>query len=365
MAGVQVSNLDAVVDGHPSGRSAAPRRPAADGGASFARQPLKRGLMICWRKECFRSSATAQTFGVPLFNVWADVGGGKLGVIARYVYSTVKTIGIIRREKPDHVIVMNLPAMVPMAALAARLWNRHTVILDCHSGALTSRLWRRFAPLYRWLIRRAPFTINHNRQDGQTTTQWGGRPVHLVALPRTFAGIELQDAPAMPRMLVVCSFQPDEPVDVMLAAMAKCPGIEFGITGNYRKAGLRRSDMPGNVSLLGFLDYQDYLARMAGSTAIVSLSDRPHIMQMAVHEAISLGVPAVTNESETLEAVLEDAGVYCRLSADALAEGFHKAAAGASPMRLAARRLKPRRIADSQGELDALRSAYPDLFFVD
>lgn len=83
---------------------------------------------------------------------------------------------------------------------------------------------------------------------------------------------------------------------------------------------------------------------------------------MAVHEAISLGVPVVTNRSDTLERVLEEAGVYCAREADAMAAAFATATRDANVLRGAARLLKPRRIVEVQAELDGVRRDVPELF---
>ncbi|SEK94810.1 hypothetical protein SAMN04488032_108216 [Pacificibacter marinus] len=114
--------------------------------------------------------------------------------------------------------------------------------------------------------------------------------------------------------------------------------------------------------LLGFIDRSDYFKEMAAATAVVTLSDRPNIMQMAIHEAVSLGVPVLTNRSQTTEPLLEDGGVFCDLTSDSLAEAVRETVRSSEDLRTAARGLMPRRIADVQRELDAARAANPDLF---
>ncbi len=329
---------------------------------SGARLPLKDGLLMHWTRECFRCEATARALDIPVHYVWPKARQGALGTALRYLTSLGRTVALVRRERPRHVIMHNQPPFIALGVLLARLVNRHSIIMDFHSGGLTHPYWRRFAPFYRWLVRRSPFTFCHNRFDAEVIEGWGGRAVRLPVLPQSFDEVERRDAPDRPRLLAVCSFRPDEPIEMLLDAMARCPDVEFAMTGNYARRGLTPADMPANVTLLGFLEYTDYLRHFAASTAIITLSDRPHIMQMAVEEAISLGVPVITNESETLREALEGGGVFCALTADSVAQAVRQAVMEAAPLRDAARGLKGRREADAQAELDRLAADYPDMF---
>ena len=91
--------------------------------------------------------------------------------------------------------------------------------------------------------------------------------------------------------------------------------------------------MPQNVELLGFVPYGDYIQRMCASSAIITVSDRDYIMQAAVHEALSLGVPVITNRSQTIESVLEDAGTYAEVDIDSLAIAVSTAVSNSQKLR--------------------------------
>ncbi len=333
---------------------------------SYACAPLKNGLMLTWRKECFRSSATGLALAIPVHYIWPTPSRGPrlgtLGTVMRYLASIRESFSVIRREKPDIVVVHNLPAFLLITAMAARVVNRHQIVLDFHSGALTNPVWSKFLPLYRRAIRAAPFTLAHNPYDGRTIAQMGGRPCHMICLPRDIPGHAPQPARQPAQIMIVCSFAEDEPIKIMFDAAKACPDLQFGMTGNFAKRGLSPADAPDNVTLWGFMDRSDYFREMAQSMAVVTLSDRPDIMQMAIHEAVSLGVPVITNRSDTTQPVLEKAGVFCDLTSDSLAVAIRQAIAEQNSLRLAAQELKPLRIADTQTELDATRARIPELF---
>jgi glycosyltransferase involved in cell wall biosynthesis len=330
--------------------------------ASYATAPLRNGLMITWARECFRSSATGLALGIPVHYVWPHDGRSQLDKVWRYLKSSIETFRIILRDRPEVVVVHNLPVFVLISAMAARLVGRHEIVLDFHSGAFTHPFWSRFRRVYGQAIRAAPFVLAHNFFDGAEIAAQSGYPIHLVCLPRDFPDVPWRSPPARPKIMVVCSFKPDEPIDKIFAMARVCPTVHFGVTGNYAKRGLTTQDAPENVTLWGFLDRAAYLREMASATAVLTLSDRPNIMQMAIEEAVSLGVPVVTNRSKTTEPVLEDGGVFCDLTTESLAAAVTDACARAIPLRQAARRLKPSRIVEAQAELNAARRRRPDLF---
>tara|TARA_R100000365_G_C2741900_1_gene70552 strand:- start:8 stop:997 length:990 start_codon:yes stop_codon:yes gene_type:complete len=290
-------------------------------------------MMIAWRSECYRSNTTADLFGADLKLIWPEVGNGPVGKAVRYALSFWLTFWLVLLKRPKFAIVMNLPAFAPMAAQLAALVSGTDIILDFHSGGITSKFWSRFTPLFRFIAKRAPFVICHNRVDGAVIEKWGGKPFYLTALPSNFDGTEYLAAPGNPTVLVICSFKDDEPIDVLLGAMKSNPDVLFQVTGNYRKAGLSSADMPQNVELLGFVPYGDYIQRMCASSAIITVSDRDYIMQAAVHEALSLGVPVITNRSQTIESVLEDAGTYAEVDIDSLAIAVSTAVSNSQELR--------------------------------
>ena len=271
--------------------------------------PLKDGIMLAWQRECYRSTTTASVFGAELTLLWPEFSQSRIGKLARYFVSFWRTFLHVLKRKPSVTIVMNLPSFAPLAVLLASFLVRSKVVLDFHSGALTDKFWSKFTPLYKYIAKRAPFVICHNLFDGAEVESWGGKPFYLIALPRNFDGVPISPPPVQPSVLVVCSFRADEPINLLIETMKQCPNVNFEVTGSFRKAGLVPSDMPKNISLLGFIDYADYIEKMSLSTAIITLSDRSHIMQAAVHEAISLGVPVIANKSNTLESVLGTAGL--------------------------------------------------------
>lgn len=150
--------------------------------------------------------------------------------------------------------------------------------------------------------------------------------LHLLSLPQDkFPDIRYEPRTGRPQIFFVCSFASDEPIKEALQAMRDCPEIDFVLSGDFRKAGLAQDDVPSNIHLAGFLDYDIYLQTMAHSTAVLTLSKRTHIMQMAVEEALTIGVPVITNTSPTLSEVLQTGSLLAPIEVSALSNAFREA----------------------------------------
>lgn len=235
--------------------------------------------------------------------------------------------------------------------------------MDFHSGALTKAQWKPFIPFLKYMARTSPFTICHNRSDGQVLSNWGARVMHLLTLPQDrFVGHVRSIKKGRPLFLFACSFAEDEPVDMAIDAMRQCEDYDFVISGNYRKRGLIPSELPSHIQLAGFMAYEDYIRTMSEAYAVITLSDRPHIMQMAVHEAITLGTPVVTNKSPALEEVLGEGGMYCDLDAASLSTCIHLAVSQIEYRSVEIGKAKERAFEAVDRELEAMNAASPMIF---
>lgn len=325
--------------------------------------PIKNGIMVIWKNQCYRSSSTARTFRIPLIMVCEEGNIGRWLKPFSYTVRIFRTLRILLKEKPKTIICLNLPVFLPMACQLYSLFMGAHLILDFHSGAITHPIWRRFIPYYRYLVPRSPFTLCHNYYDGSLIAEWGGRPVHMLALPDSNFPEILYTPPAnKPLFFFSCSYSEDEPIELALSAMRKCTNYNFIISGNYKKRGIEPSRMPDNICLAGFLEYQEYIQIMARSTAVLTLSKRSYIMQMAVEEALTLGVPVVTNKSPAIMELIGNGGVYTDLDADALANGLKHAVENHSNLVKAMNKSKSDCYSHVLNEINNIKKMNPYLF---
>jgi len=324
--------------------------------------PLRDGIILTWAAESFRSQATAAALG--LEPVWLAPPhlSGKLRKALFYPVAFVKTLMILARRRPATVVCLNQPPFLPLACALYGWVSGAPFLMDFHSGAIGKRIWRPFQPLYRALVRRSPATLCHNHDDAAVVRSWGGRAVPLLSLPLGLEGCMAQPLPETPTILAVCSFAEDEPTELMLEAIRQRPDVKFRLTGRYAKAGLSQENLPPNVTLLGFIPYETYLRELCTATAVLTLSTRGHIMQMAAEEALTVGVPVLTNRSPAIEEVFGDAGVFCDLTLEGLMDGIDTVIRGAAELRVKVRASREAQITWVNTALREVSCENPNLF---
>jgi glycosyltransferase involved in cell wall biosynthesis len=285
-----------------------------------AAETLPDRLCLAWKSECFRTLQTAYIFRAPLVLIRPQTRGGKLGSLLRYSLSSLQTIRVLLQRRPRVLAVLNQP--LPLALIAA-IYARLTgakLILDGHSKPYAAKPGSLYGKLYRWVTRAAVLTVNHNDEDAVTVREWGGRSVVFEALPFVLPVALAPAAPSeRPYVVFVCSFAPDEPIEVIMEAVRRVAPLDVRITGAWRKSGLTEDQLPSNLTPTGFLPTQAYYELFAGAAAVATLSHRSWIMQMAIEEALLMGVPAVTNFSPVLEKVLGRGAAFTTLEAEPLA----------------------------------------------
>ncbi len=297
--------------------------------------PAQGSAFIAWKPQCYRSTMTARCFGADLWLVAPFQGQARWRKVARYLASFLITVSLLFARRPRFVFVLNQPLPLLVAAALYAIPFRRPLILDCHSNAFAPGPSGLAMSVYRAATQRALVNINHNRSDEHAVRRMGGQSCVIPEIP---GQIEANGAAPMtlarPNALVVCSFAKDEPLDLVLAAAAAAPDVQFYLTGDHRKAGPALAETkPANVHLLGFLSTEDYIRHVFAAMVVVTLSTRSHIMQMAAEEALAMAVPLVTNHSAVLEEVFGDAALFVPLDAGELARAVQLAVRQNGPYR--------------------------------
>jgi glycosyltransferase involved in cell wall biosynthesis len=287
---------------------------------------IQPAVFIAWKRECHRSTMTARAFQLQLWLIAPIRGKAKWRVLMRYALSSGITVLTLLTKRPRTLFVLNQP--MPLV-LIADLYARATgakLVLDSHSKPFASG--RGPSKWYCAIARRAWFNINHNRDDMATVE---AIPARSLLIPEIVGQIDFvadPDAnPCGPSVLVVCSFAEDEPVQLFIELARKLPNINFYFTGDWQRSPEMRAGIPSNVTALGFVPRATYLTYAARVSAVLTLSLRPQIMQMAAEEALCLGTPIVTNHSPVLEEVFSKGCLFSHLDADALAAAVQDAVA--------------------------------------
>jgi glycosyltransferase involved in cell wall biosynthesis len=241
----------------------------------------------------------------------------------RYVVQFVKTLALLFRERPRVVFVTNPPIF---AAATVALYCTATggaSVIDSHSGVSADK-WRLFEPLHRFLARRALRVIVTNQVLEKIYRDWGAETGIVtdvvMEIPRRrelhFDGFSV---------VVICSFDSDEPIADILGAAAQLPDVTFYLTGNFRRAERRLVDgKSANVIFTGYLADQDYFDLLHGCDAVMVLVNTDNTMQQGAYEAVSVRKPMILSDWEVLRSVYDRGTVFVRNDGDAIAAGVQR-----------------------------------------
>ena len=252
-------------------------------------------------------------------------GSHYITVPFKYVAQTFRTLRILFRERPAAVFVMTPPVT---ACFAVWIYARVTgaaFVIDAHTGAFLDRRWKPLLFVHKWFSRAARTTIVTNEYMHSIVRTWGASATLVRDVPVCFAKPVNQNLNGPCNMTLVCTFTPDEPIELFFKAAARLPDIRFHVTGNYRRADSRvLAAKPDNVRLTGFLPDGEYVGLLLASDAVICLTTRDHTMQRGAYEAVYLSRPVITSNSDLLRRHFFKGSVHVDNTVDALVAGVRR-----------------------------------------
>lgn len=283
--------------------------------------------VLTWDPVCQRSVSIAEQLGKPLHTVHYLAYRKPAVAPIKYPLQFAKTLQLLRRLAPAVTMVSNPP---PFAALTA--WMHHRAhggrfVLDAHTGVFLEPKWKPFAPLNRFLMRRAALTLVTNEGLCDVVRAWGGRPFVLPdPLPRlSHATAPFPFEPGRFNISAVFSFYEDEPVDEFLAVRRLPPDMRIFVTGNSaRVARTAREALPPAIQLTGFLSRDRYDALIGQCDAVLVLCTRPHTMLCGAYEAAAAGKPLITSESAAMRSEFRLGTIFVENTTRSIEDGLRE-----------------------------------------
>lgn len=287
---------------------------------------IRRATFITWYPYCRRSDTIAEALGGTSHLVHYLSFKRPLQAPFKYLMQTVATLRILRRERPNLVLVAVPPVF---AALPVWYWARRhgaRFVIDAHTGIFEHARWTWLLPLSKLLLRRADAVVVTGEHLRQRVAEWGARAVVIGDVPVKF-GPGLPPTPCDgPRVVVVNTFSVDEPVDAVLEAARRLGQTQFFVTGDVRAA--RPSwirEKPANLSFTGFLPEEEYAGLLRAADVVLVLTTHDHTMQRGGYEAVALGKPLVTSDWGLLRETFSRGTVHVRNEPAAIADGLSRA----------------------------------------
>lgn len=281
-------------------------------------------IFLAWEKYHARTERLARALGAQVYYQYrlGRVRGVRL--LFKYLLQGLDTIWLLWRERPEAVLVQTPPIFpAVLAILYAASAPGTRIILDAHSGAFLSRKWAWSVPVLRWCARRARLTLVHMPSLLPVVEGWGAPAMELsyVFEPEPPAH-EPYRLPAGTHIAVPCSFNADEPVDLIFQAALRIPEAHFHLTGDAgRLPAEQQARKPGNVHFTGYLSVAAYQGLLRQANAVLALTTQDQTFQTGGAEAAWLGRPLIISDWPELQKVFAHGAVFVKNTPEALADG--------------------------------------------
>jgi glycosyltransferase involved in cell wall biosynthesis len=247
-----------------------------------------------------------------------------------YAWKAVETLSFLFRCRAETVFAQSPPSFCPMVCwLYCRLKGKKLVV-DAHNGAFEPP-WIN-VPLLLPLLRSAEAVIVHNREFAAHLRE-RHRGVKFFALTDRLPSVPTRREPALGEkyILVVVSYQYDEPVEEIMKALASYlrsspEGLVFKITGRWQKRpDLHRvyGNTPG-IDYLGFVSDREYFEYLGGAFGVLALSERTMLQQCASVEALAAGVPSILSDSVTARRLFFKGSIFTGTGAEEITEAIRE-----------------------------------------
>lgn len=259
---------------------------------------MNKAVFVAWAPPSHtrRSELIARRLGIPLRRVHVFKMKRYLAPL-RYAIQSFLTLITLFRERPRVVLVQNPPIFAPLLVWIYCALTGTGLIIDSHTDALQSRVWKWSLPLHRFLSRRALATIVTNEHLSQIVEQWGARTRIITDVPSDFPMGHPYPTAHPFNVAMISSFAPDEPLDEVVEVARSLPDVGFYITGDSVQ-GFKRLPVnpPPNLHLTGFLPDDEYYGLLRSVQAVMALTTEDHTMQRGACEAVWLGQPIITSD---------------------------------------------------------------------
>jgi len=280
-------------------------------------------LFLAWAAPSHtrRSELMARQLGIPLKRIRVLRKRSWL-VPLRYALQGLLTLTTLFRERPRVIFVQNPPIFASLFAWLYCALTRSHLIIDSHTDALHSDVWRWSLPLHRFLSRRALTTLVTNAHLQHVVVAWRARSDIVVDVPSDLPPGKPYPIDRPFNVAMVSSYAPDEPFEAVIEMARSLPDVGFFVTGDPAwRAEPIPTDLPSNLCLTGLLPDDEYYGLLRSVDAVMALTTEDHTMQRGACEAVWLGQPIITSHWPVLREAFHTGAVHVDNTAEGIRAG--------------------------------------------
>jgi len=220
-----------------------------------------------------------------------------------YLFKLLVSFYTSFQQKPRFIVAQSPPLYSAISALLLKI----PYVIDAHNPVFQDvggRIDWRNLPLSNFLIKNACAVVVHNHSILKVAKQ-AYPDMTFFNIPDPIEAIGSSEKERLKnQILVICSFDADEPVDILLDSIAKLPDYTFVITADPIKLSQNlqvKLQTLSNVKLTGFLPIQEYHDFLCGSMATLVLTNQDLIQPSGACEALSSNTPLIVSNTPLIK----------------------------------------------------------------
>lgn len=284
----------------------------------------KKIIFIEWSKYNTRGASFAKVINANMFFIGnANFSNNPLRSFLTYFPKTIENFKILKKEKPDLLIITNTTWVVAFVNLLYSKVTGTDLILDSHSCAFDNSLLKYPLFLSKFFAKHSFLSFVTNNAHVDLLEKWDARVILLNDIPfedglKTEKKIKLSNKF---NICYVCTFADDEPYEEVLKASEKLDDIHIYVTGKFQKVDIDPNNFK-NITFLGFISNEEYKLYINNVNAIMTLTTREDTMQRAGSEAVSVGKPLITSNTKMLKNTFKSGTIFVDNKPDKIKAGI-------------------------------------------
>jgi hypothetical protein len=273
-------------------------------------------VFLVWDRQGIRASGISKHIGASVHFLSAS----------RFRHPTlfIKTLRILRKERPQLIICQSPPITCAIIALVYRHLiassKKPKIVIDIHTGAIIKPWSQTVSSL---VMRLASFNIVTNKELQNYVNQKYRIKALILEDPipdfsdilstvKKKSGFKILQKDTF-NIAVVSSFAYDEPLQVVFDIASQLPDAQFYITGDKSKIEKKFLNKKlDNIIMTGFLDYDIYLDLLQKVDVIIDLTTDDKTMLSGAYEAVSLEQPLIISDWTPLRRYFNKGTIYAK-----------------------------------------------------